>query len=250
MKTVNVASIGQTLSPNWNSLLRIGGLAALVAAILFRRNIGAEIFLFTGVSPPNTVTDWFGLLQRDGFMGLSLLNVFDVVNYALLGLMFLGLYVALKQVNKSYTTLATALGLTGITVYFATNTSLSMLTLSSQYAAATTETQKTLLLAAGQTLLTINQGTGAYLSLLLLAVAGLIISFVMLQSKIFNKIAAYTGILAGVLDLTYCVTFALIPGIDAVLLSAAGVCLMVNHILVGHKLYKLNRINNTGANKK
>jgi hypothetical protein len=169
-------------------------------------------------------------------MGLALLNVFDIANYALLGLMFLALYVALNQVNKSYTTIAAVLGLTGMTVYFASNTSFSMLALSNQYAAATTEAQKNVFLTAGQTLLTINQGTGVYLSLLLLAVAGLLMSVVMLQSKTFNKITAYTGILASVLDLTYCVTFVLVPELGALLLSAAGLCLMVQHILIGQKL--------------
>ena len=247
MKTNDVASISQNLNPDWSSLFRIGGLAALIAGVLFRRNISAELFLFTGEMPPNTVSDWFGLLQNNNLLGLSLLNVFDVVNYALLGIMFLALYVALKKTNQSYMTIATAVGLTGVAVYFASNTSFSMLSLSNQYAAATTEAQKSILLAAGQTMLTINQGTGVHLSLLLLAVAGLLVSIVMLQSKTFSKITAYVGILASVFDLTYCVTFILLPELDALLLSAAGLCLMVWHILVGRKLYKLNNINKMGA---
>lgn len=241
MKTINVGSGNQNFK--WNSLYKIGGLAALISGIVFRRNIGAEIFLFTGQTAPNTVTDWFSLLQSNSILGLSLLNVFDVVNYALLGLMLLALYVALKQTNESYMTIATALGLTGVTTYFASNTSFSMLSLSNQYATATTEAQKSMLQAAGQSMLTINQGTGVYISLLLLAVAGLLVSVVMLNSRIFGKKTAYLGILASALDLTYCITFALVPELDAVLLSGAGLCLMIWHIVVGRKLYKLNSIN-------
>ena len=36
-------------TPTWRTLYKIGGIAALLAAVLFRRNIGAEVSLFTGV---------------------------------------------------------------------------------------------------------------------------------------------------------------------------------------------------------
>lgn len=241
------ATRSQTVNSDWRSLCRIGGIAALIAGIIFRRNISAEIFLFTGQTAPNTVADWFQLLQSNSILGLSLLNIFDVVNYALLGLMFLALYVALKQSNRSCMTIATAFSLTGIAVYFASNTSFSMLSLSNQYAAATTETQKSVVLAAGQTMLAVNQGMGVYMSFLLLAAASLLVSVVMLRSQLFGNITAYIGVLASVFDLIYCVTFAFMPELDALLLSAAGLCLMFWHILVGRKLYKLNTYNKRGV---
>ncbi len=150
-----------TPDSTWKSLYRIGGAAALIAGVIFRRNIGAEIFLFSGQVPPSTVTDWFTLLQNNRLVGLSLLNVFDVVNYALLGLMFLALYATLRQTNKSYMTISTTFGLAGVTVYFASNTAFSMLSLSNQYVTATTEAHKSLFLAAGQSML-VGQGTGIY----------------------------------------------------------------------------------------
>jgi hypothetical protein len=224
----------------WASLYKVGGLAALVAGVFFRRNIGAEILLFTGQTKPSTVAEWFTLLQSNSALGLSLLNIFDIVNYALVGVMFLALYASLKRTNQSYVTIATAFGLVGVSTYFASNTSLSMLSLSNQYAAAVTEAQKSTLLAAGQTMLTVGAGTGIYMSLFLLAVAGLLFSVVMLQSKVFGKITAYIGILASTFDLVYCITFAFIPELDALLLSAAGLALMIWHILLGRKIYKLN----------
>jgi hypothetical protein len=208
MKTVNI----QTVDSKWGNLCRISGVAALIAGVLFRRNIGAEILLFTGQTPPNTVADWFTLLQNNSLLGVSLLNIFDVVNYALVGIMFLGLYAALKQTNRDFMVLAATVGLVGTAVYLASNTAFSMLSLSNQYAAAATEAEKATFIAAGQTLLAMGQSTGVYTSLLLVAVAGFIMSVVMLQSKIFGKVTAYVGILAGALDLIYCVTtFAFVP---------------------------------------
>ncbi|MGC9468823.1 MAG: hypothetical protein ACP5HS_09535 [Anaerolineae bacterium] len=37
-----------TQARDWTPLYRISGIAALVAAVLFRRNIGAEVSLLTG----------------------------------------------------------------------------------------------------------------------------------------------------------------------------------------------------------
>ena len=237
---MNTGKLQLPNTSNWLSLYKIGGIAALVAGIIFRRNIGAEILLFTGQTAPNTVADWFSLLQSNSVLGLSLLNILDVVDYALLGIMFLALYVALRRTNESYMAIATVTGLTGVAVYFASNTAFSMLSLGNQYAVAATEAQKSMLLAAGQSMLAVGKGTGVYVSFLLLAVAGLVLSFVMLQSRVFGRKTAYLGMFAGVLDLTYCVTFAFVPELDAVLLSVAGLSLMIWHIIVGRKLYKLS----------
>jgi hypothetical protein len=75
---------------SWKSLLRVGAIAALIAALVFRRNLGvAEIPLFTGIAAPTTVDGWFTLIHSNALLGLTLLNVFDIANYAFVGLMFL-----------------------------------------------------------------------------------------------------------------------------------------------------------------
>lgn len=238
----------------WKRLYRVGGLAALMAGVFFRRNIAAEIGLFTQREPPVAVADWFALLQGNRLLALAYLNVFDLVNYALLSLMFLALYVALVRVARSALLIATALGLAGIGVVLASNTAFSMLSLSDQYATATTEAQRTTLLAAGQAMLALNRfstpgahpGSAGYISLLLVAVASIGISAVMLRSAAFNRVTAYVGALAGALDVAYCIAFAFVPSVDTQLLAvlfipAAGLFLMMWHIMVGWRLYRLGR---------
>jgi hypothetical protein len=244
----------ETSDAGWKSLFRVGGVAALVAGILFRRNLAAEIGLFNKSPAPVTVEDWFTLLQNNRLLGLTYLNIFDIVNYALLGLMFLALFAALKRANKSCMAIATTLVFMGITTYFATNTAFSMLSLSDQYAAATTETQRNMLLASGQAMLAVNRfsdpgshpGTGGYISLLFIAAAGLITSMVMLRSAVFNRATVYVGILASAFDLVYCIVYAFVPTVDGELLAiftipAAGLFLMIWHIMVGWKLYHLGK---------
>jgi len=235
---------------SWKSLYRAGGAAALMAGAVFRRNLGVEIALFSTQKPPDTITGWFGLLQANRLLGLAYLNIVDIINYALVGLMFLALYVVLRRVNKSPMVLAAALGFLGIAVAFASNTAFSLLSLSDQYAAATGEAQRTLLLAAGQAMLALNRfsspgahpGSGGYLSLLLVAAAGMLFSVVMLRSRVFGRAAATVGILANALDLAYCMAFVFAPTgvgeqLAVLFIPAAGLCFMGWHIMVGWRLF-------------
>ena len=238
----------------WNTLYKVGGVAALVAGLVFRRNLGSEFMLLRGAgiintgpsSPPTTIMDWFTLLQNNKLLGLTLLNVFDNVNFALVGLMFLALFAALRKTSVSVMTIAVVIGFVGIGVYFASNQAFSMLSLSNQYTAAATDAQKTAFLAAGQAALAIHnsagsEGPGLYLSFLLVSIAGLIISAVMLRSNIFSKKAAYTGILANVFGLGSCITVALAPSFVFLPASLSGLFWFIWYILIGIKLLQLGR---------
>ena len=239
---------------SWKSLYTVGGVAALMAGVLFRRNLAVEVSMFSKVFAPAAVSDWFELLQNNRLLGLTYLHVFDLVNYALVGLMFLALYTVLNRVNKSSAAIAAGCALLGIAVYFSTNTALSMLSLSEQYAAATTDVQRSLLLSAGQSMLALNRfsssgahpGTGGLISLLLMATAVMIASFVMMRSNVFTRLTAYVGIVAGALDLAYCFAYVFFPKADGHILAllfipAAGLLLMVWHTMVGWKLCQLAR---------
>ena len=228
---------------NWRTLYVIGGIAALLAAVLFRRNIGAEVSLFTTIEAiPESALEWYELLQTNPFIGLSFLAVFDLVNYALEGLVFLALGAAFWQMNKSIMAIALASGLVGIAVSFATNISLTMLSLSQRYATAGSEAQKSALLTAGQTILATNDplaafpGTGAYVGLLLIALAGLLFSLILLAS---HRATALVGILASGCDLAYCLTFSLTPVLPVyLLLAVAGLLWMIWHLLVARILFR------------
>ncbi len=206
----------------WKTLYCIGGAAALIAALIFRRNLGAEVSLFSGQMPPVAAGDWLALLQSDRLLGLTYLNLFDLVNYALVGLMLVTLYPALRRVNQRFMAIAVSIELIGVAVYFASNKAFSMLALSGGYAAATSDAGRATFLAAGEALLAINNpgatyhGTGIYASLFLVTLAGLIVSVVMLRSDLFSRATAYLGILAHVLLLGYFVALIFAPSLTFV----------------------------------
>lgn len=236
----------------WKGLYKVGGVAALIAVVLFRRNLGAELTLLGSFglldvpeTPPISAVEWFTLLQEDTFVGLALFGVSDLINYALVGLIFLALYGALHKADKSSMVVATTFGFVGIAVYFASNQAFSMLSLSDRYATATSDGQRAMFLAAGEALLAINnpgditQGTGVHLSLLLVILSGLLISIVMLRSTVFSKATAYMGILANGFALGYFAALIFAPTLVWLPPSVSAPFRLIWYVLIAVRLFQL-----------
>jgi len=230
----------------WRLLYIVGGVAALLAVVVFRRHFGAEVMLLMdmgiiGMELPSSAFDWFTLLQDNQFLGLILLDLFDIVNYVLVGLIFLALYGALRRANKVAMIVATASALVGIAVYLASNQAFAMLALSNQYAVASTDATRAMLLAAGEALLAIHNPAGIHLGLLLVALAGLVASVVMLRSRIFGKATATVGVVANSLVLTYYVALPLAPEIAFLFPATSAPFRLLWYILITRRLFQLGR---------
>ena len=179
----------------WKSLFKVGAVAALTVFVL----MSIQILVFIVWPPPNTVIGWFNLFQTNKLVGLLDMDLLLIVDYALLGLVFLALWAALKRFNQSFMAIALILELVGITTYFASTVAFEMLSLSNQYAFTITDMERSVLLAAGQVMLAIWQGTAFNISYILSAIALLVVSVIMVRSSIFSKVTAYMGILASLL---------------------------------------------------
>jgi len=231
-----------TKTDSWKTLYRIGAIAALMAGLVFRRNLGAEVTLLAGIGAiPDNINAWFELLQTKPLIGLSFLAFFDLFNYALVGLLFLGLAVRLWLLNKSLATMALVGGLVGVTLNLASNISLTIFALSQRHAASVAAAQKEALLAAGQMILARNDplsgipGTGGVVSLILVALAGILFSIMLRPS---HRATAIFGLMAGVCDLAYCLTYPLTAVAPVyLLLAAAGLFWMLWHILIARALW-------------
>lgn len=236
----------------WKGLYYAGGAAAVAMVVLFRRFFATELIMFRGFGifdVPDTMPigaiGWFLLLQKNRLLGLVLFDLVDLINYVLLGVIFLALYGALRETNKGTMIAATAFGFVGIAVYGASNQAYSMLSLSNSYAAAQTEAEQAMFLAAGEALLAIHnpgklqQGTGIYVSFFLVLLAGLLISIVMLRSTRFNKATAYAGIAANLFALGYFPALALGSDIVWVFPTVSAPFRMVWYILIAIGLFRL-----------
>lgn len=117
-----------------------------------------------------------------------------------------------------------------------------MLSLSREYARATTDAQRSLLLAAGQTILAEGEGRAG---IPLIEFAGLVISVVMLRGTVFSKLTAYAGILGYALLIVFEFILASAWGLTVaglVIAGVGGVALITWDILVGRKLLQLGRL--------
>ena len=238
---------------SWRALYITGGVAALLAVFVFRRNLGAELGLLSNfgivrgvpTTPLSSALDWFKLLQENRLVGLTLLNFFDVVEYALVGLMFLALYGALKRTSKSAMVIATVSGLIGIAVYFASNQAFAMLALSERFAGAASDAQRLTYLAAGEALLAVNnpeaiyQGSGIFISIFLVLSAGLIISIVMLRSNVFSRATAWMGILANGIGLCYFIGLAIGSDLYWIPIPISAPFRVIWYFLIALRLFKL-----------
>lgn len=232
----------EMVDPAYKSLYKLGGAAALVVVgLTLSEIIGLAIY-----PQPNTITGWFTLFQSQPLIGLLDFWGLEVPMYAMFALVFLALYVALRKANESRMAIALTLALLGIGIFFATNNPFAMLSLSKQAGAATTDAQRSALLAAGEALLanTSQRAVGGFnIGLFLVSIAGLVTSTVMFQSRAFRKSTASIGILANVLSLADYLREALTgsAAIALLVILPGALCLVVWFVLAGLRLYQLGR---------
>ena len=235
----------ETADITWKNLYIVGGTTALITI-----GVGVIEILITFLPGGNvsyeTVIDWFTLFQHNWFLGLRNLGFLNIF-LTLLGIpTFLALYGAHRQVNQAFAMLAMIISFIGVAVFLATNRAFAMFELSHQYAAATTAAQQATIVAAGQTMLSIGKShtLGSFLGFFLSEVAGIIISGVMLQGKIFSKVAAYAGVAGFSILLIFDIISAFVPRLDNMAMIFAmigGLLTMVWHILLARRFFQLGR---------
>jgi hypothetical protein len=230
----------------WHGLYKLGGIAALSAVLVGLLEI-IITFLPGGNTTQETVLDWFLLFRENPFMGLRNLGLLNIFLNILAILIFFALYAAhRKDNNRPYATLAMITSFLGIGVFFATNRAFPMLALSNQYVIATSDAQRAMLEAAGQSMLSVGQGhtPGTFLGFCLTEVAGVMISFVMLRSKIFSKTTAYAGMLGFGFLLVFEFFSSFVSGLSTMAMILAmfgGLLSMAWYVLIARRLFLLGR---------
>jgi len=222
----------ETADSRWKNLYKIGGAAAVLSAIF----IPIQVIVFIVFPLPGSVTGWFTLFQSNRLAGLIDLDLLLVADNVLLVPIFLALYAALRRTSQSVMAIGTALGLAGLVLFIASNPAFQMLSLSDQYAAATTDAERATLLTAGQVMLAGWQGTAFQTAYVIGSIAGIAISAVMLRSVLFGKVAACAGILANVIGLGLYV-----PVVGIYITVFSVLFLWIWYILIARRLFQLGK---------
>ncbi len=220
----------ESADSSWKSLYKVGGAAALLSVVFFP----IQIIVFIVSPPPSTVTGWFTLFQNHPLIGLLDFDLLLLVDQVLAMLIFLALYVALRRASESLMAIGTVLGVASTVLFITSNPAFAMLSLSNQFAAAATDAERATLLAAGQAVLVIWQGSAFHTSYIVGSIAPIIISVVMLRSKVFGKTTAYFGILANVVALGLYA-----PKIGVYISVFSVVFLWIWYLLIARRFFQL-----------
>ena len=246
LSQINQVSDTEIADSHWKSLYKIGGAIALIVVLVALLEVIITFFPGGGRTDPGSVTviDWFTLFQNNWFLGLRNLGLLNIIITTLGIPIFFALFGAHRRVNITYAALAMVIAFIGVAVFLATNRAFSMLDLSSQYAAATSDVQRAMLAAAGQAMLSVGQShtPGTFLGFFLSEVASMIISIVMLRGKVFSKVTAYLGILGFGLLLVFEVCSSFVPALFNVAMLFAmsgGLLSMVWYILIAWRFFQL-----------
>jgi len=216
--------------PSWSALYRLAGLSALLTGILY---LAATLLLFVTPFQPTsggTATLEYIASYRSAYIIEQLLyNAPGVLGMVV----FLGLYIALRQLNKSYAAIGTLLGIASMVESLAIFDKVAgLVSLSDGYAAATTDAQRLAFSTAAEAL--VVQTNIAFAAGVVTAIGILILSLVMLKG-VFRKGVAYLGVVTGALGI---ISEGLRTVIGPVYI-VYGILLIVWFIVIGRGLYRL-----------
>jgi hypothetical protein len=217
-------------------LYQVGGISAIVFVIAYI----VIIALYVPVGKPSGAEAWLTSMAENttawwAILGLSVLTDF------LLAPVALSLYLVLRGVNKSVMLVATAfVGLFVILDLALTWTNYaSLLALSSNYAAATDDAQKTIFFTAAIYPSSIVDSNILFVyNSFTLAVGILVTSLVMLKG-VFNKGTAYLGLITGILGIV--AVAGSFFGLLKALIILVSILTMVWVLFVGYRLYRFGR---------
>ena len=195
-------------------------------------------FIWPYAPGSKTTEEILRLLQSDPLGGLVSLDLFLFVGNLFSVFLFLALYVSLRPVNPSYALVALAVGLIGLVLLIPARPIFELFALSRQYAAATTDAARSQILAAGDALLALFDGTNWFMNTLLGALSLLTSSLLMLRSKTYSKATAYAGIFT---NAVVCGFF--IPTLGKFLLFLSLPGYMIWYFLLAKRFFQMGRDN-------
>ena len=247
-KTISIPTSNRPyLGSDWKRFHRISAGAALLAVLVALIDITLT-FLPAGAEQPGTMTavDWFHLFQNNCFFGLRNLGLLpNILTLLLLVPLFLSLYIIHQRVQQPLAAVAVIVSLLGAAVYLANNAAFPMLALSMKYAAAPTESQRTLLIAAGEAVLARGEDftPGSFPGFFLNELATIMMAWVMLQARLFSKATGYAGLLGGISLMVFTIWATYISvgfGASMLLAMIGGTSSMVWYILTSRRLFQMS----------
>ncbi|MCF7857985.1 MAG: hypothetical protein K9N07_01470 [Candidatus Cloacimonetes bacterium] len=171
----------------------------IIAAIFMVTMIPVQIACFIIWPHPTNIVDWFALFNTNWVIGLISFDFLYMLSMIASIFLYIALFFALFDGHKALSLFAIIIGLIGLTIYFPSNTSIEMLSISKQYFSASSEHAKGLYIASGQTLDSIWKGTSYSVYYVLNGIALILFFLAMIKDNKFRKSTSYIGLTSGFL---------------------------------------------------
>jgi hypothetical protein len=229
------------MNAQWKGFFKADGFAALILLVY---SLVTMVILATIGGQPENAQAAFDMLAQNRLAGILRLDVLSVFIIPLYYLLFLGFFIVLKKTHIAPIAVAAVLGCAGLTLFLATPSVFSWLALSDRFAAAVSEGEKTMLLAAGEAILASDMwhGTGPLVGGLLLQTGMLLASISMLPGNVFGKATAWVGIVTHGLDLLHIVIGFFLPTVGITLMFVAGPLYLVWFPLLAWDFFRLGKV--------
>ena len=225
---------------NMKSLYTIGSVAAILQLITI---LTYSVLIGVLGPKPTSAEEYFAIYQASP---LEAILRGDFLLLILIGLYlgtFPALYVALRRLSPVYTALATLFTIMTVALTFANESTFSLLHLGKQYVNASSDAMRIQLQAAGEAVIASDMwnSSAAYMGGILLQGSGVIISVIMLRSKEFSKVTAYSGLLGNAFDLVQHIIHPFTPSISSYIQMFMGLFYFVWFPMLARDFSRLAR---------
>jgi hypothetical protein len=237
MNTQNTAV--KVVDPDGKWIYRVGGLSGLMLGAGYLLTFPVIAYA-GGFPPPGTEARLAFMAEHAaGWWAVAALMIFTDLLYVPV---FLALYQALKGINKYMMLLALACAGLFVALDLAVTWTAysSLITLGGNYAAATSDAQRAVIVAAAGYPSTINDSPLLGVYAILIPATGLLLASLVMRKGIFNKVLAYLGMVAGICGI--------LAGVGPIVVGALDIAQYINASLamiwflaVGWRLYRFDR---------
>lgn len=218
-----------------NIILKLGSIAAILSAVSIAFAIIAY-FIWPYKGNTSSVEEILTVLQTDRIGGLIALDVSMLIIGPVTMLMFVALFIMLRQVNEPIALVALIMNMMAIVLVIVCRPFLELVMISDQFALATDSVEKSRILAAGELLRLQLDGTAWATQTAFLMIAGLINNTLMLRTKYFKKRTAWTGIVISAIGLPF-----FVPEVGLIFLFLNTIGSIPWCIFVAGDLFKISR---------
>ena len=230
----------------WQFIYKVGGITTIVVLCGIILDIVVGSITGGDISAlPHTAIERFTQFKGNSLLGLYNLDLLNIINEIVLIPSIFAIYAAQRNTNNPSALLALILFLVGTTVFITSNTALTMLDLSHKYFGATSDEQRLLYAAAGETMLAkgAHGSLGVFIGFSLPTFANGFMSGVMLRGNVFSRLTSIIGLVGNSLMLVYIILVTFIPAVEKsalMLAMPAGLLLMVWMIMFTIRLLKMS----------